>query len=79
MPVYVVNEPVIERKVDIEPLQKMLNTNKDKIGSIRKSASFLAPGFMSLAIEKMICKIIREKNENKLIEPQNLLFGKNQS
>jgi len=34
---------------------------------------------MPLAMEKIICKIIREKNENKLIEAQNLLLGKNQS
>ena len=78
MPVYVINEPVKERKVGIEPLQKILNTNKAKNGSTRKSVSRLAPGLMLLAMEKIICKIIREKNENKLIEPQNLLFGKNQ-
>jgi hypothetical protein len=79
MPVYVINEPVKERNVGIEPLQKILNINKDRIGSTRKSVSCLALGLISLAMEKIICKIIKEKNENKLIEAQNLLLGKNQS
>ena len=78
MPVYVINEPVKERNVGIEPLQKILNINKNRIGSTRKSVSCLVLGLISLAMEKIICKIIKEKNENKLIKPQNLLFGKNQ-
>jgi hypothetical protein len=78
MPAYVINEPVKERKVGIEPRQKILNTNKARSGSTRKSVSCLALGLMPLAMEKIICKMIREKNESKLIELQNLLLGKNQ-
>ena|SRR5438309_8274309 len=77
MPAYIINEPVKERNVGIEPRQKILNTNKASSGSTRNSISCLALGLISVAMEKIICKIIRKENESTLIKPQNLLLGEN--
>jgi hypothetical protein len=79
MPTYRLNVPARDRKVCIEPLQKMLNTNNSSNGIKKESIPCLIRGLIPTMKVRKNCKAISEARVNKLIRAQNLLLRRNHS